>query len=231
VTLHDLNDLTCAHLADACIRLGADVRCGPAGLRAVTPGSTFAGPAQPVVHTGSVDIILEALSVMAPGGVLVIDDGARTDRACIGDLMALEAHLAGASAMVINGLHRDTAELLEIPMPVFSLGSCPTGPLSWETSPPSALQQCRLGEWTITADDVIVGDADGVIVLPSARLDELIEAARGIRDRERRQAAKARAGTPLREQFDFAGFLTKRTNDPTYSFRQHLTHRAASIEE
>ena len=226
-----LASLTTAQLADACLRTGVEVRCAPSALRPATAATRFAGPAQPVVHTGSVDVILEAISVMPAGAALVIDDNGRLDRACIGDLLALEAHLAGACAMVVDGLHRDTTELQDIAMPVFSLGAIPTGPLEWEPSPEDALVRCRLGPWTITTSDFVVGDLDGVIVIPTDRLEEVIAAAEVIRDRERHQADLARRGTTLREQLGFDDYRDRRRRDPGYTFRQHLRQRSASIEE
>ncbi|HWL43732.1 MAG TPA: hypothetical protein VNQ73_12360 [Ilumatobacter sp.] len=225
-----LMSVSTAHLADACLVVGVTVRCAPSALRPVTAQVRFAGPAQPVRHTGSVDAILEAIGQIAAGTVLVIDDEGRTDRACIGDLTALEAAHAGAAAMVVNGLHRDTEELTELGLPVFSLGSSPTGPLEWTPSPPDALEQCRLGQWEVTGDDVLVGDRDGVIILPVQRVNELVDAARTIRDRERHQARLARQGTPLRDQFDFDAYLAARAQNPELTFRQHLAARSASIE-
>jgi 4-hydroxy-4-methyl-2-oxoglutarate aldolase len=69
-----------------------------------------------------------------------------------------------------------------------------------------------------------------VIIVPAERLDELIAAALTIRDRERRQADLARAGTTLRDQFDFDRYLAERSRNPDHTFRQHLTERSASIE-
>ncbi len=225
-----LLSVSTAHLADACLGFGVEVRCAPFGLRRVSGDTRFAGPAQPVRHTGSVDVILEAAGVMPEGAVLVVDDDARTDRACIGDLATLEAHEGGAAAIVVNGLHRDTDELVAIGMPMFSLGSSPTGPLEWFPSPPDALERCSLGPWEVTVDDVIVGDRDGVIIVPASGVDELVAAAVSIRDRERRQADLARAGTTLRDQFDFYGFLAERACNPAHTFREHLAQRSASIE-
>jgi regulator of RNase E activity RraA len=61
----------------------------------------------------------------SPGKVLVVDNTGRRDEACIGDLIALETKMAGLAAIVIWGLHRDTPEILQIGLPVFSLGASP----------------------------------------------------------------------------------------------------------
>ncbi len=66
--------LTTAHLADACIRARLPVRCAPAAMHAVIPGSRLAGRAVPARHVGSVDIFLEAFEGARPGDVLVVDN-------------------------------------------------------------------------------------------------------------------------------------------------------------
>ena len=65
--------LTTAHLADACLRAQVPVRCAPAPLSTVMPGSRLAGRVAPAQHVGSVDLFLEALQGAAPGDVLVVD--------------------------------------------------------------------------------------------------------------------------------------------------------------
>src|SRR5690606_20719027 len=83
--------LPTAAVADAAVRLGIRVPAAPAALRALLPATTFAGPAMPVTHLGSVDVLLEAIDDSPVGGVLVIDNGGREDEACAGDLVVLEA--------------------------------------------------------------------------------------------------------------------------------------------
>src|SRR6266516_1811643 len=95
--------LTTAHLADACIRAQLPVRCGPARVQAVVPGTRMAGRAAPTRHVGSVDIILEAFERAAPGDVLVVDNGGRLDEACVGDLVVQEAQSAGLVGIVVWG--------------------------------------------------------------------------------------------------------------------------------
>ncbi len=144
---HRFAALTTAHVADACIRARVPVRCACALLRAVVPGSRLAGRVCPARHAGSVDAFLEAFETAAPGDVLVVDNGGRLDEACAGDLVALEAQAAGMEGMVIWGLHRDTADIRAIGLPVFSLGAIPTGPLRLDARPsPQAEEIFTLAE-------------------------------------------------------------------------------------
>lgn len=223
-------NVTTAHLTDGCVRTGVDVRCAPAGTLAIVPGSRFSGRALPVKHSGSVDIFLEALSAASPGDVLVIDNEGRLDEACVGDLMVLEAAGAGLAGIVIWGLHRDTAEIREIGLPVFSLGSMPTGPLRNDPRRPDALDAAQIGPWTVTRDDMVYADDDGVLFVPAVSAAGVVSAAEVIRDTERAQAERSRAGESLRSQLQFARYLELRAADPSLTLRQHLAAIGGAIE-
>jgi regulator of RNase E activity RraA len=228
---HRFAALTTAHVADACIRAGAPVRCASALVCAVVPGSHLAGRVCPARHAGSVDVFLEAFERAAPGDVLVVDNGGRLDEACVGDLVALEAQTAGVEGMVIWGLHRDTADLRAIGLPVFSLGAIPTGPLRLDARAHDALESAVVGDWTVSREDLVLGDDDGVLFLPSSRAEEIFTLAEAIRDTERRQAERIRAGSSLRSQVEFRAYLAKREDTPSLSFREHLRTVGGAIEE
>ena len=223
--------LTTPHVADACLRSGVEVRCAPCDLRALCPSDWVAGRVRPARHYGSVDIFLEALENASPGEVLVIDNSGRRDEACVGDLVVLETKLAGLAGMIIWGLHRDTQELLEIGLPMFSLGECPTGPLRLDPREAGALVSARIDSWTVGTGDVAMGDANGVVFLPMAQAEEIAIIARSIRDTERTQAEKMRRGTSLRAQLQFSDFLARRSSNPATTFREHLRRIGGAIEE
>jgi regulator of RNase E activity RraA len=223
-------DLTTAHVADAALRLGVPLRCAPATVRPLWDGVHLVGRARPARHYGSVDVFLEALERAAPGEVLVVDNAGRADESCVGDLMALEARQAGLGGIVIWGLHRDTAELRAIGLPVFSQGALPAGPQRLDPQEPEALTSARVGEHLVSADDVVLADDDGVLFVPLARAADLAAAAAAIRDTERRQAARMRLGTGLRAQVAFADYLAARDLHGT-TFRQHLRAIGGAIEE
>ena len=223
--------LTTAHLADACIRARVPVRCAPAGTRPVLPGRRLAGRVAPARHAGSVDVFLEAFETAEPGDVLVVDNGGRLDEACVGDLVVLEARAAGLEGVVIWGLHRDTADIEAIGLPVFSLGAIPTGPLRLDARPADALTSATVGEWTVGRGDLVFGDDDGVLFVPAGRADEILTLAEGIREIERGQADRIRAGDTLRDQLRFGEYLARHRETPSFGFRDHLRAIGGAIEE
>ncbi len=223
--------LTTAHLADACIRAHVPVRCAPASIRALVPGSRLVGRACPARHVGSVDVFLEAIEGAAPGDVLVVDNGGRLDESCVGDLVALEVQAAGLEGIVIWGLHRDTADIQAIGLPVFSLGAIPTGPQRLDVRPEDALVSAAVGRWTASREDLILGDDDGVLLVPVARAADIFTLAESIRDTERHQAELMRGGLSLRSQVQFDVYLARREKTPTLSFREHLRGVGGAIEE
>lgn len=162
-------ELSTPLVADACLRVGVPIRLAPAWIRPVAAGQRVAGRVLPARHYGSVDIFLEALEAVEPGDVLVVDNGGRPDEGCVGDLTALEVRAAGCAGLMVWGAHRDTPELVEIGLPVFSYGTCPAGPRRLDPPPPDALTGSQFGPYSVGRDDVVFGDDDGVLFVPLAR--------------------------------------------------------------
>lgn len=224
-------DLTTPHVADACMRLGISVRCAPAGTVPLWSGAHMVGRVRPARHSGSVDVFLEAIDRAEPGEVLVVDNTGRQDEACVGDLVTLEASQAGLSGILIWGLHRDTAELRTIHLPIFSLGALPVGPQRLDPRHPAALESAMSGAHTVTSDDFVLGDDDGVLFVPLDHAEDVAEAATFIRDTERAQATRMHHGTTLRNQADVPAFIASQEANPELTFRQHLRSIGGEIEE
>ncbi|MGQ0733969.1 MAG: RraA family protein [Acidobacteriota bacterium] len=227
--LHDF-DWSTAFIADACAHLKLPLRLGPHQLRPRRREHRVAGRARPARHAGSTDVFLEAIAASAPGEILVIDNVGRMDEGCIGDLIAGEAHVAGLAGIVVWGVHRDSLAIDAIGIPTWSLGTNPAGPQELRTRSPHALEAASLGHVTVTPDDFVLADADGVVVVVESELARVVDAARDIAARERAQADRLFKGERLWQQLRVAEYVARRKADPSWTFRAHLAEHGGAIE-
>ena len=218
-------------IADAALRLQLSILIAPPGIQPVIPGKRLAGRALPAKHFGSVDVFLEAMESASPGDVLVIDNGGRKDEGCIGDLTALEARASRLSGIVVWGTHRDTPELRQIKLPIFSYGSWPSGPQRLDPRSDDALRVARFGAINVTKNDVVFADDDGCVFVSADLVERILKTARAIWQKERKQASQIKRGKTLRKQLKFADYLKKKRSDPGYTFREHLREIGGAIEE
>lgn len=221
---------TTPFIADACVQLSLPVRVGPFGLKPNIAGAKACGPARPARHAGSTDVFLEAIAASNPGDVLVIDNGGRRDEGCIGDLVVGEALMSGIAGTICWGTHRDTAAILSFGAKVWSLGTCANGPLELRKRSETALVAASVGAVTVTREDYVFADDDGVVVVTTADLPRIVGAAKDIATREGAQAARLLKGELLRTQLDLDGYVAKRRLDPAVTFRDHLKSFGGAIE-
>lgn len=224
-------ELSTALIFDAALRLRLPIRIAPFGIRPIIAGTKLAGRALPVKHFGSVDVFLEAMNSAEAGDVLVIDNDGRADEGCIGDLTTLEARASKLAGIVIWGTHRDTPELKEIGFPIFSYGSCPSGPQRLDPRTEDALSVAEFSDFKVGREDVVFADEDGCVFVELKSIEQILQSARDIWTTERKQADQIKAGRTLREQLKFADYLKKRAANPEYTFRQYLREIGGAIEE
>lgn len=107
----------------------------------------------------------------------------------------------------------------------------PTGLQRLDPRLADSMRSPRVGHWNITQQNVVACDSDGLLFMPEEQLQEIMVAATDIKETERRQAEKMRAGISLREQTRLAEYLSARAMDSSVGFREQLRRLGRAIEE
>lgn len=140
-----------------------------------------------------------AIGECEAGEVLVCDAHGFIDSAIFGGLMCRSASDAGLAGLVIDGAVRDSAEIVEAGFPVFSRGVVPAGPHKGFGGEIDGTIAC--GGVAVAPGDLIIGDADGVVVVPFAKIEATLEAAKAILAKEERALASLAEGGSLAEVY------------------------------
>ena len=184
-----------SHLADAMDGRGAlDYRIKP-----VDPANaSFVGPAMTAfAYPADVLAVFAALSEVQPGDVIVCANDEFTKTAVIGDLAAGMMKNAGVAAFVTDGLARDKAGLIAAGLPLFCRGIQPNSPAM--NGPGIVGAPITLGDVHVNPGDVIVGDADGVVVVPADRLEVVLERLERVQDAETEAMQRVLEGATMPE--------------------------------
>lgn len=170
--------------------LAAPIR--PVDLSSSLP-TKFCGPALPC-HCGPNDVLalIASLSFIKPGDVLVAAADGFTATAVTGDLVLGMAKNSGAVGFVTDGFVRDLEGCIAVGLPVHCAGVTPNSPA--KVGPGTVGFSVNLGGRTVHPGDVIAGDRDGVVVVPLAQIDEVIESLEAVKAAEADLDAKVKAG-------------------------------------
>ena len=223
-------DLSTPLVADACLRCGVPLRAAQSGIRPVVAGQGIAGRVLPVRHYGSVDVFLEAFGRAQDGDVLVIDNGGRSDEACVGDLAVLEAEAACGGPGGVGPAPRHAGTGRDRPSGL-QLRQLPGRPARLDEREPEALVTARFGPHLVSTSDIVFADDDGVLFVTAQRAEQVLVTAQQIWQSERDQARRIPGGPTLRQQAAFDDYLARRAADPSYTFRRHLRRTGGAIEE
>jgi 4-hydroxy-4-methyl-2-oxoglutarate aldolase len=137
--------------------------------------------------------------------VVVLDNQGRLDATVWGDLLTIVAHRRRVAGTVIDGICRDVDRSLTLGYPIFSRGN-------WMRTGKDRVRveatqvPVSVGGIRVEPGDLLLGDGDGIVVVPAARADEVLETAERIEGAEAAIRAAIEAGTPLGAARRAAGY-------------------------
>ena len=145
-------------------------------------------------HTGPADnlALVHALAAVRPGDVIVAATEGHTGCAVTGDLLLGMARNAGAVGFVTDGCVRDLLGLRNIGLPAWSMGVTPNSP--HRSGPGTVGRPVTLGGVPVCSGDLILADLDGVVIVPQARIAQVLARLPAIREAEARADESVRRG-------------------------------------
>jgi 4-hydroxy-4-methyl-2-oxoglutarate aldolase len=186
------------HVVDALLGRGALDQA----VKPVDPErAQFAGSAL-TCETGPSDnlAIAAAIAVAAPGDVIVAAADAFTATAVVGDNLAAMAKNKGVVAIVIDGMARDSEGIVGVGLPVFARGITPNSCV--RSGPGRVGLPIVCAGVAVQSGDVVLGDRDGVVIVPRADLADIVAKLADIRRAEEETQAKIRAGMTQMDSMD-----------------------------
>ncbi|WP_396656577.1 fumarylacetoacetate hydrolase family protein [Microbacterium sp.] len=151
-------------------------------------------------HGGGYNAQKRAFDAVREGEVLVIEARGEPGSGTLGDILAIRAHAAGAAGIVTDGGVRDLDAVTAVGIPVYATGAHPAV-LGRKHVPWDVDVAVACGGATVLPGDVIVGDADGVIVIPAGIAEEVVDAALAQEDEDAWIAARVAEGHPVEGLF------------------------------
>ena len=147
-----------------------------ARIQPLNPAMKLAGPAFTVeVRPGDNLMVHVALAVARPGDVIIVDGKGDGTCALIGELMAVQAEAAGLAGLVVDAASRDSDTLASGSFPIFSAGRNPCGPTKGLRG--TMCKPISVGGVSVQPGDLVLGDADGVVIVPRDQVKAVLDAA------------------------------------------------------
>lgn len=167
-----------------------------ARIKPVAPGLRLCGQARTVVPMpGDNSMLHHACSIAMPGEVVVVAGGGLEDVALAGEWVTRSCLQRALGGMVIDGSIRDVREIRAMNFPVFAKGAVPRGP--HKNFGGRMDVTAAVGNTPVNPGDLVIGDDDGVVVVPLAQVAETLLTARKIMEKEHSWMAELDAGRLL----------------------------------
>ena len=169
-------------------------------IRPLSTSTRLAGPAFTIeIRPGDNLMIHAAMAMAKPGDILVVDGKADGNCALMGSIMLTACKKLGLGGVVLDGAHRDTEELLALGFPVYSIGSNPNGPTKY--IPGRINWPISCGGVAISPGDLVVGDADGVVVIEREKAASMMDLAVQKVEDEKQRIADILSGKGIRPKW------------------------------
>lgn len=184
-----LKDVCTGNVCDAMDRFGAlDHRIKP-----LSPAMRCTGSALTVrTRPGDNLMVYKGLETAQAGDVLVIATYEYTTTSVLGELVCMMARARGLAGIVTDGMVRDVAGILDVGLPVFARGATPNSP--YKDGPGEVNGSISCGGVAIHPGDIIVGDGDGVVVVPREDAARVLQRLVAVREKEATMLANIQAG-------------------------------------
>ncbi len=183
------NEYSAATIYEAAGRIGSvDPAIKPLGKK-----MRLCGPALTVLCFPKDNLMLhKALQMAKPGDIIVASTGGFPNAGYFGDLMATSAAARKVGGLAIDGTVRDCAEIIEKGFPVFSRGTCMRGTVKKNLG--LINHPTFFGEVIVNPGDLVLGDDDGIVIIPQNKMEEVLESARRRVENEKEKAAALSKG-------------------------------------
>ena len=193
----EFRDIPTGNICDSNNRLGA---LDPA-IQALDRHMTVVGRAYTVqCPPGDNLTVHKAMLEARPGDVLVVSCGGFLNTGGFGELMATACQVKGIAGVVIDGACRDKNELIEMGFPTFVRGTCPNGTVKENCGATGTAVLC--GGTLVRTGDIVVGDCDGVVVIPQENAEAVLERSKAKKAAEDEIRQKLLQGITTAELFN-----------------------------
>jgi regulator of RNase E activity RraA len=195
--LASFGNASSAQVADSMSRLGAM----DTGIKPIWPSPRIIGAALTVwCHAGDNLMLHKAISMAAPGDIVLMNTQGNITNSGFGELVATSAVKIGVRGVIVDGTVRDAEALQALALPVYARGLCANGCNKDGPGEVGAIISC--GGVAVRPGDIIIADRDGVAVVPLEDAVEVAKLAAAQVEREESRMAEIKKGALVRPEID-----------------------------
>ncbi|ARK28654.1 RraA family protein [Halalkalibacter krulwichiae] len=195
--IDEYREFVTPHISDNMNRLNSvDSSIRPIHTEGKLVGSAFTVKTRP----GDNLLVHKAIDMAEPGDVIVVDAGGDVTNAIMGEIMVRIAKKNGIEGFIINGAIRDSKEIKEMNYPMYAKGVIHRGP--YKDGPGEINVPIQLAGVVVNPGDLVVGDMDGIVIVPQEHTEAIADKVRGTMEMENKTMDAIEDGTVDRSWVD-----------------------------